>query len=340
MADTSLAQALSSPAGLQNTIFVFGSDAALVDAGAQALLGVLKKKLKGATVDDLPLSTLIAEPARLLDALATRSLFDDPSIIHVPDLTERGAKIVGQFLADLNEPSDAAAFIFASSSLKSKSKTLDAARRLPFASVVSCYELGLDRNSLRDRLKANRLRLTDAVAEDRLLELLENADFGRIDRSLAKLALYARDDEPLGPEDIDACVALTDATSLDTVTAALLGGERESLLADVASRIRLGEDPTQITAMFGRVLQDLAAGAASLDGEPGGRKPFWKTEKLLKSARRLLPDLRARLERCLIAVHELEKRLRTSPATPEIEVERLVLALSVMLAPSRKRRDG
>lgn len=340
MADLSLAQALAKPGSIQNVVFLYGSDAALVDAGAQSALGALRSRFRGATVDDLPLAALLSDPARLLDALATRSLFDDPAITVVPDLTERGAKLVSTFLSDLADAPENAGFLFASASLKSKSKLLDAARRHPATTVISCYDHGLDRAALRQRLQSAGIRVTDATAEDRLLDLFENADLGRIDRSIVKLALYARGDEPLTIADIDACIAMGDPAGLDMLTEALLEGRREALLAEVASRLRLGEDPAQITAMFGRLLQDLASGAAALDGESGGRKPFWKTEKLLKSARRMLPDLRARLERSLVAVHELEKRLRTSPAMPDVEIERLVLALSVLLAPTRKRRDG
>lgn len=318
------------PAGGIDVLLMFGSAEELVDTSALELRQRIARQLEISEVTQKPASEIVSAPDHLLDFFAETSLFGDRRLLHVSGVTEKMTANVEALLA--GPPSaNGDLVLMSTSSLRSRSKLIDAVRASPRAAAISCYERGLMRPVIRSKLADLGAERIDEPALDLLTDISASMDPGAFAGLLDQLTLTAPLGQPITRDAVES-VAPPDAGSADAdlLEAALTGG-RAALYRALQARLLDGESASAFLAMLGRALTSALARASS---QGGGAKLHWKAEQVLTRALNRRADLPNRLERALTLIHDAERRLRSQGDLERAVVERLVLRASQTLNPA------
>jgi DNA polymerase-3 subunit delta len=184
--------------------------------------------------------------------------------------------------------------------------------------------------------EARRRKL--AIDQDAARALSEAAgpELGRISLCLDQLALYAGDGVRITAAHVEEVVPESRERGIFELTKAIGAGQRTQAMALLANLLRHREPPLRIQFMLMRQLRQIwrakeldAAGAPRPEiASRVGISPHFLDDVLLP-ARRMSTSA---LERSFALCYEADKRLKSSRVDPEIQISRLVLALTQQAA--------
>ncbi len=195
---------------------------------------------------------------------------------------------------------------------------------------------------LGEWIAAEAKRRTLALAPEAARALADSAgpELGRVSLALEQVALYAGD-RKITVEDVEEVIPESRERGIFELTKAIGAGQRRQSLALLANLLRHREPALRIQFMLLRQLRQIwrakeleAAGAPR--GEIAsqiGMSPHF-LDDVLVPARRMSTDA---LERSFALLYEADRRLKSSRVDPDLQISRLVLALTEQAAGARAR---
>ncbi len=319
---------------------VYGDEAYL----KREVIDTLRRQVLGQDDDTLSLSTLDGPSAALhevLDALATVSLFGTRRLVVVDEADSFVSEHRGELEMYVGRPAKGGVLVL-------EVKTWPANTRL--AKAVAAGGLTIQCKSpneaqtkrwLTQRAKRTHGARLDAAAVDVLVELLP-AELGVLDQEVARLALLA------GPEGaIDAALVSENVggwrvrTTWDMIEAAADGRAPEAL-RQLDRLVAAGEKPQGLLPQMSYSLRQLAGATRLIEASEAGRrrmtlrdalqqagvKPF-KLSDAERQLRQIGRDRARRLTCWLLAADLAMKGYNSSDARARLELERLIVRLSV-----------
>ena len=339
---TRIAAFLLRPDQAIRAVLLYGRDAGLVRERADNLARTVCSDLQDPfRVAELSASTLAADPARLADEAAQKSLIGGRRVIRVRDAVDRLAALFAGFL----ESPAGDGFIVVEAGELSGSGLRRVFDTSPCAVAIGCYpDTPRDRAAvIRDTLRAHRITasgeatqfLVEHLGSDRLLTRAE----------LEKLVLFAGEGSLVELDDV--LLSIGDSAALATDDAVMAAAEGDAAKVDrVLDRIlQEGESAVSLIRAMLRHLQRLhmlaarvAAGATPAEVVRTARPPiFFRQEDNFKRQLVLWNEagLRGQLDR--IAQAELHMKLTGLP--PETICREALLAVA-QAARTQATREG
>lgn len=336
-ADPTFASYIASGAGERPAIvFLYGSQADIVDGAAAAVARRMREAQPGLAVYDRAAAGDIAQdPTRLFDHFASAGLFGDETLLRIDGVAETHAKLLRAFFAEADIGASRNRLIFASSDLKRGSALLGAARGHDDAIVLSAYDAGLDAATVAEMARARGLAPSAPEIISRLAEYGSANGPQLLELALEKLALAAAPDGALDEAVFDATLPESGGVGADALAERLFAGDHAGLLAQLERLRAEGETDARFVAQLSRICLDVKR---AQPGQSAGRtRPlFWKTEKIVRAAQQRLDRLTDRLERALREIQQAERMLRSSEPLAPIIAERLCLRLARCFATSAR----
>lgn len=307
-------------------LVVFGSDKDLVN---DACLELCRKILSARPEFEKWSSISAIDPAfessLILDFFRVESLFGTPEFLLVTDLTEKhGSYLQNLFKQSINSN---ALLMLSSSTVKSKSKIIQAARDCNHCRVLSCYESRFSRQDLASELNSLGISSLAPPVLDTLASDLANLHPGERRFEIARISLFARDGS-ISVEDL-AALRRPSAASLDQAAslAELFFAERP---LDLMTRYRgfkqNGGDDIAFLLIFGRAIAD---SIRAVEGAPG---VFWKLANVVKTARLDRLAFKTKLQTLQTDLLSVERTLRQSSSLSNEKIERLLLRSEKLIA--------
>jgi DNA polymerase-3 subunit delta len=315
-------------------VLLHGADAMRVALKRQALVealigpdGPAEMRLTRIAAADLR-----RDPAALIDAAKATGFFPGPRVVLVEDAGDGTAPTLQAALAD-RQPGDAQIVVTATG-LRGGSALRKAFEADRSAVAIGIYDDPPGRDEIEAALAAAGLaRVTRAAMGDieALARALDPGDFAQF---LAKLALYARGDDEVGPEDVAACAPAAPEAELHTLVDLAADGRAGPLAAELRRLGSRGGGATALTIAAGRHFRALHA-AVCASGDPEAalgrlRPPVFgpRRRRMADQARRLGAS---RLEDALGLIMEAELALRSDRPVPAgALVERLMVRIAML----------
>jgi DNA polymerase III subunit delta len=226
----SAAKFLSTPPAAVHGFIFYGSDSSQISGRAQALIGVLSRKL-GADVEIVRLhdSDLTAAPERIIGELTTGSLFGGTKIVW---LTSLPPKAQAHILEAIAEPIGNAYLAVQAPDLKKSHKLVQAFDAAPYLAAIASY--GEDRESLTSTIRQRFSSSGYDIGQEAAAMIAARCDFSALlaRNESEKLMTFAGMARPISLEDVESCLIDQQTAGLSEIVDRALGGEgREALLA-------------------------------------------------------------------------------------------------------------
>lgn len=267
--------------------------------------------------------TLVKDPPILTDFFSSRPLLGGPRLLVCSGVTDSHGKLLEALSNSIPDSATPDRVILASTSLKSTSALVKAARAERRIAVEACAALeraqydwdalvsaAVDAESdppHRARIAAAAAAAPPAATQDLALQFeLLGARPG------ARLTDYES-------------VLPSDAALASTVASALIAGDRSALLHSWRQARENGTNPLSFTLEIGRSLNDMHAALAE-------NRPFWAARDGFAAMKRRRPDLSRRIQSSIEGLYALELRGRTGKALEPMELERLCVRLGSLLS--------
>lgn len=325
--DADLASFLTGSDFAASAAFIFGSDADFVDSAlSEAIDRIQRKRNDLAGVERMTADVIAASPSSIIDFFDERALFGENRFLAISGVGEKHASIFVQ-LFKRTAPEPGPLLLIGSSALTSKSKVLAAARSSGFCRMIRAYEAPFTRQEVSARLSEMGVGSIDPDALDAAHHRLAPLDLATRTQTLRLLSLYARDGR-LTLEELEACLPPTEDQLAGELLAGILSGDAKALIGWRRQGAAEGADPVAQLAIAARALGEARRARLASGGPP----VFWKTDKIVKEAGRRLPDLDQRLERAIVAAHQLERAARSSESLMAEKTERLLLRLAQLFS--------
>jgi DNA polymerase-3 subunit delta len=320
-------------------VLLYGPDAGLARERADTLArGVCADLHDPFRVADLAASTLIGDPARLLDEAAQIGLFGGRRVVRVREAGDALAPIFTRFLADAVGD---ALVIAEAGELPSRSTLRRLFDDAPRGAAIGCYP---------DNARDLGLVIRDAFAEHKIAASRDATDFlvehlgddRLVTRSeLEKLSLYAGDGGTIDIDDARAVIADSAALSLGDALLAAAEGDAAALDRALARVFQEGESPVTVIRALLRQLQRLhllaariTSGGSVEEAIRAARPPIFFKEQ--DSYRRQLQRWNeAPLRRALERVAEAEFRMKLTGFPAETICREAMFALAREARPGR-----
>jgi DNA polymerase-3 subunit delta len=326
---SAVARFLKSPDPNCRAVLVYGPDAGLVSERAAALAKAFARRQEGEVeivrLDDRDFAE---EPARLDLELRTRPMFADAKVVRAT----AGARLdVPSLKALLAEPSDNALIVEAGN-LRPDSGLRKLFEKLADGAALPCYS---DDRSLaamvEEELSEADLRI-DPETKTYLMGRL-GADQALSRAEVVKLALYARGNDSVSHEDIEAIVGDAAEIALENFVYAASGGDPRAALRELHRLAGAGTGHASALLALARHFKQLHRAAAtqasggSLEQAVKSMRPrphFKREPVFLAHCRRWGAG---RLAHTLPMIQETIRRSRRSPDLESAFAERLLMTL-------------
>lgn len=190
--------------------------------------------------------------------------------------------------------------------------------------------------------EARRRKLSIDADAARALADSAGPELGRINLCLEQVALFAGEGTRITAAHVEAVVPESRERGIFELTKAIGAGQRQAALSLLANLLKHREPPLRIQFMLVRQLRQIWR-AKELDAQGAPRPEIASRvgiaphflDDVLVPARRMSV---AALERSFELLYEADKRLKSSRVDPEIQISRLVLALTEQAAGARSAR--
>ena len=331
---------LTKPDAGRPIVLIFGGDSGLVRERADALIK--------ASVDDvndpfalvkLDGDELATEPSRLVEEAMTIPLFGGRRAIRV---RAGGRSFASGVETLLNDPPRDCRIVIEAGELRRDAPLRALCEKAKAAAVIACYPDGARELSklIDDELRAANLRI-NAEARTELLSFL-GGDRQASRNEIAKLALYARGQDEVTLDDVQAIITDASALAIDPIIDGAFAGK--PAIVEAAYAKALAADTSSGSIMFAAQRQASMLHKAKLAVDEGQsvdaacerqipRLHFSRKEAVLTALRNLSSE---RLLRFVIQLGDASFEMRQRPALSDVIAQRALM----LVAANARRKQG
>lgn len=320
---------LKSPDLKFRAALIYGPDAGLVSERANILAGIFAGQSGKTEIIRLDDRDLAEDPARLAVELQTLPMFADNKVVRIA----AGARLDVPSLKSLLPALNDSALVVEAGNLRPDLALRKLFEGSPIAAALSCYSDDRTLAGLIDAELAEAGLSIDGETRNYLMTRL-GADQAMSRSEVSKLALYARGETSVTPDDIEAVVGDAGEIALENFVYAASSGNSVQALRELQRLAASGTDRGAALAALGRHFIQLhrvaAAQAGGVSMEQALKtlrpKPHYKREpQFLAHCKKWGAG---RLAQVLPLIQEATRRSRRAPDLEASFAERLLLTLA------------
>ena len=241
---------------------IYGEDSVEVSRRRAQLIKALTGDGEDHNITQLDAGQARRDPAMVVDAVRARGFFGGEPIVLIEGGTDGLARAAGDAIAAMAD--DDAFLIVTAAILPARSKLRKLFEGDPSAVAAPCYQTVLGRADIEIMLKDADI---GAIGDDAIQDLVDfsrGSDSGALSDLIARLALYALDDEePITSADVLACLPGSGDADLDDVLDAVANGEAVRIGPIMAKLESQGVNATTLAISAMRKFKQLHAIAAA-----------------------------------------------------------------------------